>query len=572
MIPDHLTTVFRNALTTLDAPADGLAFTHTDNPKHGDYATNIAMRLAKPLKSNPVEIAERIATAISPDETIAQVRAVRPGFINIFLTAQAKVNSLQQVAAGKITYLPYHLGKQKKLMIEFAHPNTLKLFHIGHLRNIITGESLVRLFEASHNTVIRANYQGDVGMHIAKTLWELRKMDEAGELNTFRDAPLHERIALIGKAYAAGNAAFESDEASKQEIIAINKQIYAEDPAIMPLWTETRQWSLDYFQEIYTRVYSHFDSYYFESQMAKRGVELSMQAVEKGILIKDDGAVIIPGERYGVDRRVFVNSLGLPTYEGKEMGLAEREFSEHGIIDKCIHLVTAEQSSYFAAAFKAQELMGIVPAGGQMHQTYGWVDVKGQKMSSRKGNVVEGEWLLNETKKTILANYAETDPSVAETLAVAAIKYAFLKNALQTKVEFDIGESVSITGNSGPYLLYTYVRARSVLKKAEESGVVDELTPDAAAAIAPAPEDAALLRAFYRYPEIVEVATRTLSPNLLANFLYNLASDFNLLYQKQPILKAEAEMVAYRLTLTRAVSVLIKDGLRLLGIKTVEKM
>lgn len=571
MTTHHLLRVFGRALQAMGASANGLAFTHTDSPKHGDYATNIAMRLAKELKQNPMRIAEQIAGCVRPDMVIARVEAVRPGFLNVFLTHRAMVEELVAAASGRIDYLPYHLGPNKKLMVEFAHPNTLKLFHIGHLRNVITGESLVRLLEASHNTVIRANYQGDVGMHIAKTLWRLRQMEKTGELNSFRAAPLRERIKLIGQAYAAGNAAFESDETAKAEVITINKSVYAEDPEIMPLWQETRQWSLDYFEEIYRRVGSRFDVYYFESQMAKRGVELCLAAVEKGILIKDDGAVIIPGERYGVDRRVFINSLGLPTYEGKEMGLAEKEFSDFGAIDKCVHLVTAEQSSYFAAAFKAQELMGIVHQGGQMHQTYGWVDIKGRKMSSRKGNVVEGEWLIDEARSAILSAYPETNRDVAETLAVAAIKYTFLKNSLNTKVEFDIGESVSITGNSGPYLLYTYVRAKSVLAKARET----EAAPAAVevlAEVASTPEDQALLRSFCRYTEVVELAARTFSPNLLANYLYNLASQYNLMYQNQPILKAEGPYVSYRLTLTRAAAAILKDGLRLLGIETVEQM
>lgn len=568
MIITHLRTAFSSILQQLGESADSLQFTHPDNTSHGDYATNVALRLAKKLQKNPFEIAEQIASAIKPDEIIEKTEAVRPGFINIFITKTALTKTMNALAQGTIQYLPFHLGEHKKVMIEFAHPNTLKLFHIGHLRNIVTGESLVRLFQAGQNTVIRANYQGDVGMHIAKTLWKLQKMEAANELEEFRNAPIRDRIALIGKAYAAGNAAFESDETSKAEIITINKQVYAEDPSIMPLWTETRQWSLDYFEEIYKRVHSTFDSYYFESKMSKRGVELSLEAVEKDILIKDDGAVIIPGERYGVDRRVFVNSLGLPTYEGKEMALAEKEFSEHGTIDACIHLVTAEQSSYFAAAFKAQELMKIVHPGGQRHLTYGWVDVKGQKMSSRKGNVVEGEWLLNEARKQILEQYKDTNPEAAEELAVAAIKYAFLKNGLQTKVEFDLSEAVNLNGNSGPYLMYTYVRMQSMLKKTAEipeptrTAPVSDLTE----------EDLEIMRSLFKYPEIVEVATRTFSPNLLANYIYNLAGSYNVLYQKHPILKAEGPLRAYRLTLTKAVSTVMHDGLRLLGIQTVERM
>jgi arginyl-tRNA synthetase len=569
MVISHLRSVFSTALSTLGATENlSPQFTHPDRPENGDYTTTIAFALAKELKQSPLSLATSLAEKISPDDIIEKVVVAAPGFINIFITEQYMRTQLNKIAQGTFQFHPYHLGEHTRLMIEFAHPNTLKLFHIGHLRNIITGESLVRLFEASHNQVIRANYQGDVGMHIAKTLWRLKQMDESGELGPIRTAPLREKITAIGKAYAAGNAAFESDTSSKQQIVEMNKAIYAKDPAIMPLYTETRQWSLDYFEEIYRRVYTTFDSYYFESQMSDRGVELCRQAVEKGILIEDDGAVIIPGEKYGVDRRVFINSLGLPTYEGKEMALAEREFNEHGEIDACIHLVTAEQSSYFKAAFKAQELLGIVPPGAQRHQTYGWVDIKGQKMSSRKGNVVEGEFLLNEAKKRILETYEKSTDASAETLAVAAVKYAFLKHGLQTKIEFDMGEAVNLNGNSGPYLLYTYVRTQSVLRK-EHSPDTDQLS---VTEVQLNTEERNLMRQLAQFINVVYDATRNHAPNLLTTFLYELAQQYNYFYQKHPILKAEPAVKQFRLLLTKAVSQTLRRGLSLLGISTVEEM
>lgn len=575
MVISHLQSVFSTALTALGAPGNlSPQFTHPDRPENGDYATNIAFALTKELKQSPLAIATSLAGQITPDTIIEKVEVAAPGFINIFITEQYMRTQLSVIAEGTFQFYPYHLGEHTRLMIEFAHPNTLKLFHIGHLRNIITGESLVRLFEASHNKVIRANYQGDVGMHIAKTLWRLKQMNESGELEPIRTAPLREKITAIGKAYAAGNAAFESNPDSKQQVIEINKAIYAKDPAIMPLYTETRQWSLDYFEEIYQRVHTTFDSYYFESQMSDRGVELCRQAVEQGILIEDDGAVIIPGEKYGVDRRVFINSLGLPTYEGKEMALAEREFSEHGAIDACIHLVTAEQSSYFKAAFKAQELAGIVPPGGQRHQTYGWVDIKGQKMSSRKGNVVEGEFLLNEAKKQILETYEKSTDATAETLAVAAVKYAFLKHGLQTKVEFDMGEAVNLNGNSGPYLLYTYVRTQSVLRKElspEHLSETDNTTIQGTA-VQLNVEERNLMRQLGQFADVVFDATRNHAPNLLTTYLYELAQQYNYFYQKHPILKAEPAVKQFRLLVTKAVFQTLTRGLSLLGIATVEEM
>ncbi|MFW5703974.1 MAG: arginine--tRNA ligase [Patescibacteria group bacterium] len=583
MTAAHLASTLTAVLRSLGVDNVSPSITQSTRAEHGNYASNVAFTLTKDLKKPPLAIATEIANKVQPDEIIDRVEVAKPGFINFFLRESYLLEQVKQISRGTISYIPYYLGEHHRLMIEFAHPNTLKLFHVGHLRNITTGESLVRLFEAAGNEVIRANYQGDVGMHIAKTLWKIKQLDESNELVKIRQSPLRDKIALIGKAYAEGNSAFESNESAKQEIIQINRQIYAKDPDILPLWEETRQWSLEYFSAIYQRVDTTFDAYYFESQMAERGTELCHLAQEQGYLIEDDGALIIPGETYGVDRRVFLNSLGLPTYEGKEVALAEREFSDHGNLDACIHLVTAEQSSFFQAVFKIHELMKLAPPGAQHHQTYGWVDVKGQKMSSRKGNVLEGEWLLNEAKEQILRDYENTSEPTAESLAVAAVKYEFLKHGLQTKVEFDINEAVTLNGNSGPYLLYTYVRTQSVLSKTDDSisptqgsenGRPDNSLDktDLGSSSQLTPEEKALINHIPFFTEVVHDATRTIAPHLIANYLFELSQRFNLFYQQNPILQGEPHMRARRVQLTKATAQLLHHGLSLLGITTVSQM
>lgn len=572
MIDSHLQSVFTRALETVapDIQRPNIAFTHPDNPDHGDYATNIALTLTKQLRRSPVEIASQIAEQITPDQTIAHVEVVKPGFINIFLTQSFLVEQLQSISSGSYTVPPFHYGTHQSVMVEYAHPNTLKLFHIGHLRNITTGEAIARLLEKTGNRVIRANYQGDVGMHIAKTLWKLKQLDAEGQLESIRTADLTEQIRQIGIAYAQGNHAFETDEPAKQEIITINKQIYQKDPAIMPLWEESRSWSLAYFDTIYQMVSTSYDVFYFESQMAEEAVTLADHAQKKGILIEDQGAVIFPGEEYGLDRRVFLNSLGLPTYEGKELPLAKREFSEHGQLDRCIHVVTGEQTSFFKVTFKVQELLGLAPPGTQHHQVYGWVDVKGAKMSSRKGNVIEGAWLLDQAKQTILESYDQTEPETAQKLAVAAVKYAFLRHGLQNAINLDLSEAVTITGNSGPYLIYTAVRCGSILKKHAQE--LPPLDPNTISYDQVSPEELALLRSLYRFPEVIHNAAATTAPHLVATFLFETAQAFNLLYQKQPILKAEPAQQTIRLHLTAAVQTILTDGLEVLGIETVEKM
>ena len=431
------------------------------NSDFGDYSTSVPLKLTKLLKKNPLEIAQKIVNSLSKDQIVEKVEVVKPGFINFWIDPNHLLEQVMNSSQNKFSFPYYYLGKNKKIIVEFAHPNTHKLFHIGHLRNISTGESLVRIFESVGNKVIRANYQGDVGLHIAKCLWKVK--NEKSKVKSLKT--IKAKTEFIGKMYSAGTQAYEKDEKAKQEILAINKMIYDQDPKIQDIWKKTVGWSLEYFNQIYKRVGSHFDKLYFESECYKRGIQVTSEALKKGILEKSQGAIVFNGKKYGLDTRVFINSLGFPTYEGKELALAEKEFSDFGEIDKNIHVVTPEQTSFFKVTFKVEELLDEKKyKNKQYHLAYEWVKLKAGKMSSREGNIIEANWLLDEIKNKIFKQY-KCDNKVAEILAVAAAKYSFLKNSTQTIIAFDFDESITLEGNSGAYLLYTYVRCQSVLKK-----------------------------------------------------------------------------------------------------------
>jgi len=536
----------------------------TPQLQFGDFSSNIALILAKKMKRNPMELAEEIKSHMDSHEDIESVQVLKPGFINVWLSKTALIIPLEQAVNETFVIPPFSYGPEKKVMVEFAHPNTHKLLHIGHLRNIATGESVCRMLAAAGNKVIRTNYQGDVGLHIAKCLWGVKaRIKKDGEA-LFEKLTLQEKIQLLGKGYSEGQTAYDADEKAKAEIIEINKQIYIQDPQIKELWIATREWSVAYFEEMYKRLYSHFDRCYFESEVHEQGLKTAKELLEKGILEKSQGAVVFNGEKYGMDTRVFINSLGFPTYEGKELGLAPKEFSDFGTLDKAIHVVTPEQTSFFKITFKVEELWDKEKYGNkQYHLAYEWVKLKDGKMSSRTGNVIEASWLLDEIKKKILERFKNAG-DIVETLAVAAVKYSFLKNATNSIISFDIDESVSLDGNSAPYLLYTYVRTKSILsKETENSGQYPkEITPD----------EKQILRLIYQYTDKVYKAASTLSPNILAGYLYELCREYNVFYQKNPILKADPDQKYIRITITKAVSNIIKHGLDLLGIKTVQKM
>src|SRR3989338_8352261 len=292
-------------------------------------------------------------------------------------------------------------------------------------------------------------------VQIEKCLWQLGKIVKTKGPDLFKKKTLQEKIALLGQAYSSGSKAFEEDARAKKEIVEVNKMIYEQHGDIISLWKETRQWSLDYFDSIYARVYTKFDRLYFESEFAERGKKIIQEALKKKILVKSKEAVIFDGKKYGLDTRVFLNALGIPTYEGKELALAEKEFSDFGLLDKCMHVVGPEQNSFFKVTFKVEELLDPKKyKDKQKHLIGGWVRLKHGKMSSRSGVVVEGQWLIDEAKKKIQEKFNCPDET-AEVLAVASVKYSFLKKGISSEIVFDFDESISLDCNSAPYLIYT---------------------------------------------------------------------------------------------------------------------
>jgi arginyl-tRNA synthetase len=573
MIKDELKKKLINALKKINFEVDEklIDLQPPNLLSFGDYSTSIALKLAKNLKENPINIGKKIINNLEKNELIEKVEIIKPGFINFWLSKTTLFSNLSQLSQENFTFPSFHFGKNKRILIEYAQPNTHKLFHIGHLRNITLGEALARIFEALGNKVIRANYQGDVGLHIAKCLWAIKKEQEKNKniLDNFKT--ISQKIEFIGKMYTKGTKAYEKDEKAKNEIIEINKQIYEKDPKIFDLWQKTRQWSLDYFEKIYKRLNTKFDRLFFESETSQQGVKICQEALKREILEKSQGAIVFNGKKYGLDTRVFINSLGYPTYEGKELALAEKEFSEFGEIDKAIHLTTPEQKSFFKVTFKVEELLNPQKfKDKQYHLTYEWVKLKEGRMTSREGNIIEANWLIDEVKKKILT-YFKMDDETAEKIAIASVKYAFLKISPENPISFDIKESISLKGNSGPYLLYTYIRAKSVLEKERKINLNNNLY--SLLTLNLKIDELDLLRFLNLFSESIAKSAFYFSPHFLCKYLYELSQKFNLFYENNPILKEKnTSLKNFRLLTTAATANIIKKGLYLLGIKTVEKM
>ncbi|MBI2622422.1 arginine--tRNA ligase [Candidatus Microgenomates bacterium] len=538
---------------------------------HGDYSTNVALVVAQKLKQNPMELVNKIKNQISKIKDVDKVEVAPPGFINFWLPEDYLISQL-----GKATAPLRSSGSVGgKVMVEFTDPNPFKEFHIGHLYSNIVGESLCRLLEAEGAEVKRANYQGDVGMHIAKALWGIRnvilspKDEESRSFANAQDDSLKEKVEFLGEAYALGAKAYEEDETAKKEINELNKKIYEKDPQIMDLYSKGRQWSLDYFESIYKRLGTKFDFYYFESEVGEIGLELVKEYLEKGIFERSEGAIIFPGKQFGLHTRVFINSLGLPTYEAKELGLAPTKYQDFPY-DQSLIVTGNEIIEYFKVLLAALAKIRPDLAAKTKHIPHGMVRLAQGKMSSRTGNVITGPWLLDEAKAKIKKKFGDITEEVAEQVAVGAVKYALLKSSIGKDIAFSFEESISLEGNSGPYIQYTYARTQSVLAKLKTQNAKVKTAIQNLKVNKLNSEELTLLRLLHHFPEVVGEASQNFAPNLLCSYLFNLAQAFNLFYQKHQIIGGQAE--DFRLTLTSAVSQTLQTGLSLLGIEAPGRM
>jgi len=575
---------------TIEAPA---------NSDFGDYSTSIALKLTKVLKKNPLQIAEEIVKNLPKDELIEKVEILKPGFINFWVAKDYLIKNLEKVNES---YGKSDLFKNKKVMVEYTDPNPFKEFHIGHLYSNTVGESIARAYGAIGAEVKRADYYGDVGMHVAKSVWGLitKMKKEKLTIKDLKKKSLSLRIKYLGQAYALGVINYEKDKNIQEEIKNVNYLVYLcgqeylkdnyhwvpqvdykqylrpsfidQYKTIKEAYYAGKSWSLEYFENIYKKLGTKFDYYYPESIVGEFGIQIVKENLKKGHFEKSKGAIIFPGEKYGLHTRVFINSLGLPTYEAKELGLAVKKYQDFPY-DKSIIVVGNEIKEYFKVLHKA--LSVTYPELGKKTTNIctGMVRLPEGKMSSRTGNIVTVEWILEEIKnniKVIMKNNKEIDNDelnkIIEIVSVAAVKYSLLKNNIGQNITFDFKESLSLEGNSGPYLLYTYVRCQSVLKQG--SKVTTKQCNNETISI----EELSLLRALAKYPETVLSSAKQLSPHYVCGYLFDLAQKFNLFYQKCPILKSDDETKNFRLLITKATAQILKNGLYLLGIKTVEKM
>jgi arginyl-tRNA synthetase len=536
---------------------------HPEDLSHGDYATNVAMVIAKKIGRNPKDLAEEIVVELEKNKPIdvLHISVAGPGFINLTLTPTFFEKTIEEILEKGSEYGKNTVLHNQKTVVEFTDPNPFKEFHIGHLMSNTIGESLSRLIEANGAEVKRACYSGDKGVHVAKAVaYALRTK---AIWNTVKD---------VARSYAEGAALFESDEEFKQYVVDINKKIYLEtDDQVHDLYTYGRKITLDYFEVLYATLGTKFDYYFFESTTGEFGKELVKEHVGS-IFEESEGAIIFRGENRDakLHTRVFINKEGLPTYEAKELGLAKVKYDTYPY-ESSIVITGNEVNDYFRVLMCALKEIFPELAEKTHHIGHGMMRLPSGKMSSRKGDAPTAESLIEaislkvKEKMSTSNKDLSSDESLISAIAVGAIKYSILRQAPGKDIIFDFDSALSFEGDSGPYLQYTNARIHSLLQKGSDI----QISPNFSSGI----PTTTLEKTLYRFPEIVSRAYSEYAPQHIATFLIEIAGQFNAFYGQHIIVdEKEKEQSAHRLALAKAVSIVLQNGLSLLGMKAPEAM
>lgn len=563
-IKNKIENLIKEVLKNLNIEGGNFSVEHPVDLKMGDYSTNVAMVFAKELKTNPKELAEKIVNELSARQDLAEIgiskiQIAGPGFINFYLAPEFFSESLEEILNKKENFGKNNRLEGKKEIIEYTDPNPFKEFHIGHLMPNTIGESISRIIEASGAEVKRACYQGDVGLHVAKTIWGLQKAGFSKVENNHDSAV----------AYALGSKSYEDH---KEEINEINKNVYERsDEKINQLYDSGKEKSLEYFETIYKKLGTKFDFYFFESETGILGKDIVLKNIGN-VFEKSDGAIVFKGENFkpSLHTRVFVNKEGLPTYEAKELGLAKIKYGIYPYTNSVV-ITGNEVNEYFKVLLEAMEQVFPDLAEKTKHISHGMLRLPSGKMSSRTGDVITAESLLSDIGEKVKEKVKDTKreemgDEFINQVSVASLKYSILRQAIGGDIIFDFDKSISFEGDSGPYLQYSYARAKSILEKGQKENI----------SVSPAMPNnwttTEVEKILYQFPEVVSRSSVEFAPHHIANYLIELARAFNNFYGNNQIVKNDDETSPYKLAITEAFSVVIKNGLYLLGIETPERM
>jgi len=513
------------------------------------------------------------------------------GFLNLEISKDFWLAFLDNVLKDD-SYGTFPAQKNEGLvMVEYSSPNTNKPLHLGHIRNNLLGFSISRIIEANGEKVIKVNLVNDRGIHICKSMLAYQRWGHG-------ETPQSSGIKgdhLVGKYYVKFEDEYKKEieqltakgltgeEAEKQSsIMGAARQMLIGwengDKEIIDLWKKMNGWVYEGFNETYEKLGVQFDRIYYESNTYSLGKQIVNEGLENNRLYKkEDGSVWIDLTEEGLDHKLLIRSDGTSVYITQDIGTAHQRFTEYDI-RKHIYVVGNEQNYHFQVLGHILHKLGYDWYDRIYHLSYGMVELPEGKMKSREGKVVDADDLIKEMISTArlmseelgkLGDYNQAEKKrIYSYIGLAALKYFILKVDPRKNMMFDPVESIDFNGNTGPFIQYSYTRIQSVLRKAAENNT--SKNNDGAELNE---KEISLIKIIYEYPEVVRAAGENLNPALIANYLYELAKEFNQFYHDYSILSAETDSQrGTRLKLSEIVSIIIRKGMCLLGIDVPEKM
>ena len=556
--------------------ADALVVERPPRPEMGDLGFPM-FPFAKILRAAPAQIAKDLAAIVAADpESAALGEAGAEGpYLNVRLARPAVAAQLLESSAREGWGCCRDLSG-KKVLVEFSSPNTNKPLHLGHLRNDVLGESLSRILSAAGAEVRKINHVNDRGAHICKSMLAYMRYGEGG-------TPLSEGLKgdhFVGKYYVLFNKLKAEDAGAEGEAQELLRKWEAKDPEVMELWGRMKDWVLGGMRQTYARTGISFDLYDYESDTYELGRDVVLKGLADGVFYREeDGSVWVNLEDVGLDRKVLLRKDGTSIYITQDIGTAIHRH-ESWPYDRLVYVVGNEQQYHFKVLFEILKRLGFAWAGDLHHLAYGMVNLPSGRMKTREGTVVDADDLVDElaslSAKEIEAKGREEavgdSGMVAEKIALGALHYYLLQTGPLKDMLYDPEQSLSFTGDTGPYIQYMGARASSIIRKHEGGeGNAVKGRPDPAKLAGDA--DWSVAKRAAELPEAVAAAALAMEPSILVAYLHDLAADFSAWYRENPVLNnPDPDLAATRLELVRAVRESLRSGMALACIPFLEAM
>jgi arginyl-tRNA synthetase len=516
-------------------------------PEHGDFAYP-AMKAASELGENPRQLAETTAEELEESEMVESVEIAGPGYLNFYLKREKYAEKIFNSFEGEKFGLE---GREGKVLVEFSAPNLAKPMHIGHVRNNCLGDSLQRIMRFMDYDVTSENYIGDWGTKHGQVIYAYKKW---GSKEEFEENPMEHMYKLYVKLHD------EADEEDQEKAREWSKKIEEGDEEAVELWEMFREATIEHNEKEYERMGIEFDRVTGESVVAEEAQEIIEEGLEKGIFEKDeDGSVYVDFEDEQYPSTVVKRSDGSTLYLSRDIAnIRKRE--EEGF-DLNMYVVASEQDLHFQQLFEIAEEFGYTDIENE-HISYGMLQLPGETMSSSKGNIIRLSTMMDKARNKA-REVESADISNAEEVGLGAIKYANLSVSRPKDIVFEWDEVLDFEGDSGPYLQYTNVRAKSILRETEKRGELVGKLED---------EEYLLVKKLSEFPEKVENAADQREPAKIANYLSEICEEFNSFYHSCQVVGAGEKTEKRRLKLVEGFVDVTDQGLELLGIESLEEM